>query len=298
MKLVSGSSNPKLAANLAAGLGIESITVEISTFANKEKRVWIKDQIQGENIILVQSLSAPTDEHIMEFLLMVDALERLGARHINAIIPWMGYSFQDKIFREGEPIAAKVVSDLISNSYTKRVFLLDLHNTSVPGFFSIPSKNLSALELFATFAKENIGTENTVIASPDFGGLKRARQFANLLKLDLVNIDKQRDLATGEVTANSIQGGSVQDKTVVLFDDAILSGSTVVEAGRILKANGATAVHFLATHGVFTPGATDRMMSEHLDTVVISNSIHHDNLPSKITVLDAAPLFAQALKAW
>lgn len=298
MKLLSGSSNPILAQNIAQQLNLETINAEISTFANKEKRVWIKDQIQGENIILVQSLSVPTDEHIMEFLLMADALERLGARHVNAIIPWMGYSFQDKVFREGEPIAAKVVADLISNSYTKRVFLLDLHNTSVPGFFSIPSKNLSALELFASYVKEKVGVENTIVASPDFGGLKRSRQFADLLGLELVNIDKQRDLSSGQVTAQSVQGGSVTGKNVVVFDDAILSGSTVVEVGKILKAQGAASVHFLSTHAVFTPGATEKLLSDAIDSVVVTNSIHHENLPPKITVLDAAPLFAEALKAW
>src|SRR5690606_38305320 len=113
-------------------------------FPNGEKRVWIKDKVRGENITIVQSFSEPTDEHIMEFLLLTDALERMGARHINVVIPWLGYSLQDKVFREGEAIAAKVVANLISHAYVKRVFLLDVHNTSIPGFFSVPTHHLTA----------------------------------------------------------------------------------------------------------------------------------------------------------
>ena len=234
----------------------------------------------------------------MEFLLISDALQRLGARHVNAIIPWMGYSLQDKVFRPGEPIAAKVVANLVSTSYIKRAFLLELHNSSVPGFFSIPTKNLSALSLFADYARNHFDLSGCVVASPDFGGLKRARMFADMLNTDLVNIDKHRDLQTGKVTASSIQGGSVQGKVVLLFDDAILSGGTVLEAGKLLQAQGAKEVHFLATHPVFTPESIENITHESITSVVVTNTIVHENLPKKITVLDAAPLFAEALSPW
>jgi ribose-phosphate pyrophosphokinase len=297
MKIISGSSNQQFAKSLGQYLDIAFIPIELSSFANGEKRVWIKESIQGENIILVQSFSAPTDEHIMEFLLITDALERLGARHINAVIPWMGYSFQDKVFRDGEPIAAKVVADLVSNSYTKRAFLLDLHNSSVPGFFSIPTKNLTAMDMFVDYAKTNF-ENNVIVASPDFGGLKRSRQFADKLKVDLVNVDKHRDLSSGTVTAQSIQGGSVTGKTVLIFDDAILSGGTVVEVAKLLKQEGAAATHFFSTHAVFTPGAIEKMQDPAINSVIVTNSIAHQSLPEKIKIIDAAPLFAHTLKAW
>lgn len=210
----------------------------------------------------------------------------------------MGYSLQDKVFRTGEPIAAKVVADLVSNSYVKRALLLDIHNSSVPGFFSIPTQNVSATQLFANYVKENINSESLVVASPDFGGLKRARVFANTLDVDLVNIDKHRDLTTGAVTAQSLQGGSVAGKTVVVFDDSILSGGTVLETSKLLKENGAVAVHFLATHAVLTEGAIEKLEHESIDSVVVTNTIEHHSLPQKTVVLDAAPLFANALKAW
>lgn len=247
MKLISGSANPLLGKKLADTLGIEQIDVEISRFSNGEKRVWIKGngKIRGQNIILVQSFTQPVDEHIMEFLLLVDALERLGARHVNAIIPWLGYSIQDKVFREGEPLSAKVVADLISNSYIKRTFLLDLHNSSIPGFFSRPTHHLSAINLFAEYARQKFNLSDVVVTSPDFGGLKRARQFAQILDVPLSNIDKNRDLKTGEVTAIGLHG-DVEGKQVLVFDDFINSGSTVIETDRILKENGAQSVHFFA----------------------------------------------------
>ena len=297
MKVISGSSNQVLAASLAKQLELDLIPVEISSFANGEKRVHITEPTHGENIVLVQSFSQPTDENIMEFLLLADALERQGARHVNLVLPWMGYSLQDKVFRPGEPIAAKVVANLISQAYVKRVFLMDLHNTSTPGFLSVPSHHLTAQTLFETYLRENFSPPESVIASPDFGGLKRARVFATALGLDLVNIDKHRDLSTGEVSVKSLHG-EVAGKDVFLLDDVIMSGSTAVEAARVIKEQGARSVHFFATHGVFVPGALEKLAGPELDSIVITNSIAHTDLPSKIKVLDCAPIFAEAIRTW
>lgn len=297
MKLIAGSSNVVLAEHIGQQLGLVLSEVELSTFPNGEKRVWIKDAIQGHNVFLVQSFSEPTDEHIMEFLLLSDALERLGARHINLVLPWMGYSLQDKVFRTGEPIAAKVVANLVSNAYIKRVFLLDLHNSSTPGFFSIPTQHLSALDLFVEYARQTFDLSSFVVASPDFGGLKRARVFAEKLELDLVNIDKHRNLQTGEVTAMGING-EVAGKSIIVFDDTINGGSTVTRSAEILKQNGAQAVHFFATHGPLVKSAFEMIENSPVDSVVISNSIAHDQLTSKFKVIDVAPLFATELKAW
>jgi len=297
MKVISGSSNQPLAASIASLLGCELPQVEISTFANGEKRVWIKEPVKGENVILVQSFSHPTDEYIMEFLLLADALERMGTRHINLVLPWMGYSLQDKVFRDGESIAAKVVADLISNVYIKRVFVLDLHNSSTPGFFSIPTQHLSALDLFAKHITDNFDIKNSVVVSPDFGGLKRARMLAEKLDIDLVKIDKLRNLTTGEVSSLSVSG-DIKNKTAIIFDDVINSGSTVVSAAEILKAHGAASVHFLSTHGPLVPTAYERMENSQVDSVVVTNSILQPQSDSKLKVLDVAPLFAEELQTW
>ncbi len=297
MKLIAGSSNLPFAHSLATALGLSVGETQITQFANGERRVWVKESVKGENVILVQSFSDPTDEHIMEFLLLSDALERLGVRHINLVVPWMGYSLQDKVFREGEPIAAKVVANLVSNAYVKRAFMLDLHNSSTPGFFSIPAHHLSAMELFAQYVRDTFDLKNCIVASPDFGGLKRARVFAEKLNLDLVNIDKHRNLSTGEVTAMGVSG-DVKDKQVIIFDDLINGGSTVHSCAEILKKNGATHVHFFATHGPLVSTAHTILAQSAADSIVVTNSIYQPNPNPKMVVLDAAPLFADALRTW
>lgn len=297
MKVISGASNQPLAQNIADHLQLPLASLELSTFANAEKRVHITEDLHGENVILVQSFSYPTDEHIMEFLLIADALERMGVRHINLVMPWMGYSLQDKAFRKGEPIAAKVVANLVSQAYIKRVFLLDLHNTSTPGFFSIPSHHLSAQSLFEDYVKSNFDLNQAVIASPDFGGIKRARVFADALGLDLVNIDKHRDLKTGEVTIQELHG-TVEGRDVFLLDDVILSGNTAIEAAEVIKSRGAKSVHFLATHKVGVPGATQKLQDSDLDSIVITNSIQNHQLLEKFKVINCTPIFTQALRPW
>ncbi len=298
MKLISGSSNHPLADKIAQQLKVETVKADISRFNNGEKRVWIQGNLRGENVILVQSFSVPTDEHIMEFLLLTDALERMGVRHVNLVLPWMGYSRQDKVFRDGEPIAAKVVANLVSNSYVKRAFLLDLHNSSTTGFFSIPTEHLSAMELFAESAKDRFGSEDLIVASPDFGGLKRAHQFAQLLGTEVVNIDKHRDLHSGEVTARDMSGQDVTGKIAILFDDCLFSGGTAIEAGRLLREKGASEVHFFSTHGLFTGDALKDLEASSLDSVTVSNSVHHTQLPEKIRVVDTSTLFANSLTDW
>jgi ribose-phosphate pyrophosphokinase len=295
MKLVAGSSNLSFAQNLGQALGLELTVADLTQFGNGEKRVWIKEPIKGENVILVQSFQSDTD--IMEFLLLADALERMGARHINAVIPWLAYSRQDKVFREGEPIAAKVIANLVSNAYIKRAFLLDLHNSSITGFFSIPTQHISALDLFVEYVKQTFDLKEFVVASPDFGGLKRARVFADKLRLPLVNIDKHRDLHTGKAQAMGISG-DVAGKSVLLFDDMIDSGGTVVTTAEILKENGANQVHFLATHGPLVASAFAKLENARVDSVIVTDSIFPQGKSSKVNVISVAPLFAEAIKAW
>ncbi len=297
MKLIAGSSNIPFAEELGEKLGIPLVATQLSTFANGERRVRITERLAGEDVVLVQSFSEPVDTHIIEFLLLVDAAERLGARNIHVLIPWMGYSLQDKVFLPGEPIAAKVIANLVAASAIRRVYLLDLHSNSIPGFFSTPTVHISALELFAAHVKARFDMSQVIVASPDFGGLKRARQFAESLSVPLVNIDKHRDLETGEVTAVNVHG-TVAGKIVVLFDDVILSGGTVKEASELLKKHGASETHFYATHGLFTQNAATLLSTSDIDSIVITNSFHHTELPKKVSVLDVTAAFVTELEDW
>jgi len=298
MKLLAGSSNQPLAQAIANHFSIPLVATELTTFSNGERRVWINDTLSGEDVIVIQSLSNPTDANVIELLLLCDAVERLGARDLHLVVPWLGYSLQDKVFRQGEPIAVKVIANLLSNAYARRVYLLDVHNTSIPGFFSVPTLHLSAIDIFAQYVRDQVAHENLIVASPDFGGLKRARQFANLLELELVNIDKERNLETGTIES-TILHGDVKGKTVLVFDDTIQSGGTVVEAAESLKSQGAHQVFFFATHGPMVESAFKKIAQSAVDRVIVTNSVeHHAIQVAKITTLDVSPVFTEALKKW
>lgn len=295
MKIISGASNLPFATSLAKFLKQDLIVPEITTFANGERRVLIDEPIKNQHIILVQSFTQPVDTHIIEYLLLADAIDRLGAKEITAVIPWLGYSMQDKVFRDGEPLAAKVIANAISQTFTHQIFLFDLHNSSIPGFFSKPTYLLNGTKFFAQYIRQNFDLKKSVVASPDFGGLKRARQFASLLDVPLINIDKHRDLSTGKVTAVGLHG-EAKNKTVLLYDDVILSGGTALETAKLLKAEGAKHVHFLASHGQFVGAAMENLADPALDSIVVTNSCQYqDTLLPKITQLDVAELFGQEL---
>lgn len=294
MKLLSGSSNLPLAQSIAKNMKLAMLERSITRFSNGEIRVHITDPIQNEDVILVQSHSDPTDSMIIETLLLIDALERGGAHSISLIIPWLGYSLQDKVFRDGEPIASRVVASLLTSPIMKRVYLLDLHNASIQGFFDIPTTLLNARSLFTEYAKNNIDMSKAVVASPDFGGLKKAAKFAEELGVDMVTMGKKRDLETGEITMTHLEGDPT-GKIVLLFDDVIMSGGTAAEAAKQLKEQGATQVYFFATHGVFVGDALEKLQQSDIDHLVITNSINHETLPSEVIVLDSSSLFCERM---
>ncbi|MBU0978846.1 MAG: ribose-phosphate pyrophosphokinase [Patescibacteria group bacterium] len=297
MRLIAGSSNPQLATEVATALGVSLVKIASNIFANGERRVKVKDDVRGQDVVILQSFSSPADQQIIEFLLLTDALERMGAKSVEAVIPWMGYSLQDKVFSPGEPISAKVVADLVSNSFVRRVVLIDLHNTSIPAFFSVPTTHISAEQLMLEYVKDHLNHKQTVVVSPDFGGLKRSRQFAKQLDVELLNINKHRDLQTGKVTEVSLQG-DVKGKQVILYDDIIVGGSTAVETAKLLHAEGAKQIYFLATHGLFAGGALDKIKSAPIEKVVITNTIYHQTLPHNVETISIAKLIADEVEFW
>jgi ribose-phosphate pyrophosphokinase len=297
MILLSGSSHSTFAQALAKQANLKFGLVEHSTFLNGDRRVWITSQIKDEDVVIVQSLSTPVDSHLVEYALLVDAAERLGAASITAVIPWMGYSLQDKVFRPGEPIAARVVADILSNRAVRRVILLDLHNNSVAGFFSVPTTVLSSVDSFADDIKKKYGKEDCVMVSPDFGGLKRANMVAEKLKFDIAHIDKRRNVTTGEVHAKYV-GEDVKGKTCIVIDDVINSGSTIIEGAQELKNHGAKKVIFYATHALLAGKATELLQASTVDEVVVGDtvSIPKEKLFQKLRQISMIPLFADAIK--
>lgn len=298
MILLSGSSNLPLAQKIAAAMGTTLGEVECSTFANGERRVYVKANVKGQSVAVIQSFSAPADSHIIEFALINDALYRQGAKHVFAVIPWLGYSLQDKVHRPGEPIAAKVIASMLSSQSIYRFLLMDLHNPSEPGFFDVPCSVLTSHSLFAEDIKK-LG-ENVVLVSSDFGGLKTVGKFAaQHLRLPIANIDKSRDLATGVVTAHSVMG-DVKGKICVILDDMINGGGTAVEAAKILKEQGASEVKIYATHAIFAGDAITKLQASELSEVVVSDTIDTSaiqNFP-KLRVISIASVIADELKEW
>lgn len=298
MILLAGSSHSAFAKALASSAQVSFGDCEVSTFPNGEKRVWITTSVTNQDVVIVQSLSNPVDSHIMELSLLADAAERAGARSITAIIPWMGYSLQDKVFRAGEPIAARVVANMVSASGVKRIILMDLHNNSVAGFFSVPTTVLSSLDTFLADVHAHIHLKNAIVISPDFGGLKRAAVFAERLGVELANIDKMRDLQTGKVIAH-FAGGDITGKVCIVTDDCINTGSTIVEVAHVLKKHGASNVVFYATHALLAGKASALLQESEVDEVVVSDTIAIP--PSrqfkKLRIISVVDVFALALKS-
>lgn len=291
MILLSGQSNPQLAKEVASTLQVELGDVEFGQFPNGEQRVRVLTPVVDQNVVIFQSFHNPVDANLMQLLLLIDAADRAGARKISVVIPWMGYSLQDKVFQTGEPLSAKVVANLISNQRVNRVFLLDLHNTSIVGFFSVPTRMISAHDLFVEYAQEHF--PGAIIVSPDFGGLKRARAFADALNAPLATIDKTRDYTTGKVTMHSVGGADFGGKICLLYDDIISTGGTVMAGAEFLKKAGATEVHMIATHGLFAGDALANLTNSAIDSVIVTNSIVSPT-HSKVKVISAAsPISAE-----
>jgi len=297
MFLIAGSSLPKLGASLARALGAKLAPASFGLFPNGEQRVQIKENLAGESVVILQSLVQPVDQRLVETLLLADAAERLGARSIYLLMPWLGYSLQDKVFQPGEPIASKVVAAMLSTGRFERIFLLDLHNASEVGFFSLPTEQLNFLPEFARYCQTNFELTQAVVVSPDFGGLKRARELADLLGTTLANCDKNRNRQSGEVKIMDLHG-SVQGLDAIVFDDVIATGGTAGEIAKTLKSNGAKSVHWLATHGLFVGQAFEQLKNSQIDSIVISNSIEHKILPARTSVIDLTDILTKTLKPW
>lgn len=298
MVILSGQANQELVNRLAPKMGAVRGEVDLQKFPNGEKRVRILTPLQRKEVIIVQSLSNPVDEHFVELLLLIDAAERAGAHSTVVVIPWLGYSLQDKTFLEGMPISARVIADSISNQHVQSVVLADLHNPSVAGFFSVPTRVLDTFPLFAKHIQENID-EDFVVVAPDFGGLKRAHSYAEKLNAPLAHIEKTRNLETGEVTIHSITGANIAGKACVVIDDVVNSGSTVVEVAEALQKAGAKSSHFYVTHFLYVPGSMEKLVASPLNSIVITDSISPSGgSPSspKTTILSLVDLITKELQ--
>ncbi|MEH2479187.1 ribose-phosphate pyrophosphokinase [Nitrobacteraceae bacterium AZCC 2146] len=296
IKLVAGNSNPALAQEIASWLQLSLTKASVRRFADMEIFVEIQENVRGSDVFIIQSTSFPTNDHLMELLIITDALRRASARRITAVIPYFGYARQDRKAGPRTPISAKLVANLITHAGADRVMTLDLHAGQIQGFFDIPTDNLYASPVMVRDIKEKFDLANVMVVSPDVGGVVRARGLAKRINAPLAIIDKRRERAGESEVMNVI--GDVAGYTCILVDDIVDSGGTLVNAADALLANGAKDVYAYITHGVLSGGAAARITGSKLKELVITDSIQPTEAVNKspnIRVLSIASLIAEAI---
>lgn len=296
-KIFAGSSNPALAKLVSQKSKIPQGEIKLGKFSDSEIDVWVKSDVNNSNVFIVQSNSTPVNDHIVELALIADALRRSGAHKITAVIPYFGYSRKEKQSRVGEPISAKVVADLITESGINKVICLDLHADAIVGFFNVPVIYLSALETLAQRVKKEKYSSPVVVA-PDVGGVKRARNFATYLNAPLAVIEKHRSTESRDkIEVLSITGELIGD-TAIIVDDIISTGGTIVESAHALKEKGVKKIIVCAIHGVFAGDAIKNIEKSPIDKMYATDSIANSSLlanSKKIESVSIAEVIAKCL---
>jgi ribose-phosphate pyrophosphokinase len=296
IRIFSGNANPELSQKICSHLGVPLGKAHVSTFSDGETRVEIDENVRGMDVFIIQSTCPPVNLTCMELLIMIDAMKRASADRITAVIPYYGYARQDRKVAPRAPISAKLLADLITTAGANRVLSMDLHAGQIQGFFNIPVDNLFATPILLDYFKERY-TENTVIVSPDTGGVERARAFAKRLGASLAIIDKRRDGPNEAQVMNII--GNVEGKQVIILDDMIDTAGTVVQGCNALKEAGALEVAVCCTHPVLSGPAIERIVSSSLKEVVVTDTIPlHEQAKAcgRIRVLSVARLLSEAVR--
>lgn len=294
--IFSGNSNPSLAFQVATLLRRSLGKVELIRFADSECRVRVEEEVEGKDVFIIQSLSNPVDEHLMEFLLLGDAVKRGEARKIIAVLPYHGYARQDRIHRPGECLSAQVVAKLIEAVGFDKLVTFELHNEAILGFFKIPVVHLSGLSVFRPLVEEI--KNDVVVVTPDAGALKRSQKFSEGLDLPLALIEKKRDLNQPHKILSMRVVGDVKDKIAIVVDDVIVTGGTLVNAAYLLKEKGAKQVIAAATHADFVGGADKILQDSPVDKIWVTDTIvipEEKRFP-KLRILSSAALLAAALE--
>ena len=296
LKIFSGNSNKQLAAQIADYLHRPLGKIDVGPFPNSETRVEILESIRGQNVFVIQATSHPANENLMELLVMIDAFKRASAASVNVVMPFYGYSKQDKKKTGREPISAKLVATLLETAGADRLITVELHSGQIQGFFNIPVDDLSTDQIMADYFRQK-KLEKLVVVSPDVGGTKRARDAANKLGAELAVIDKHRSHYSNAKAMAVI--GEVEGKNCLIFDDFVDTAGSVVEAVTALKSSGAKDIYLFFTHPVLTqPPAIDRLKSLDLKEIVTTDTIQlpADKKLQNVTVLSIASLLGETIR--
>ena len=297
LKLFTGNANPALARAVADHLGIALGKAEVGQFSDGEVNVEIGENVRGSDCFVVQPTCAPANTHLMELLIMIDALRRSSARRITAVIPYYGYARQDRKVRPRLPISAKLVADLISVAATDRLLCIDLHAGQIQGFFNIPVDNLYATPVLLEAITSRYGTQPQTIVSPDAGGVERSRAYAKRLDATLAIVDKRREAANVAEVMNII--GDVQGRTCVVVDDIVDTAGTLTEAARALKDAGASVISAAITHPVLSGPAIKRINESPIEELVVTDTVplrEDARSCEKLRVVSIASLLSEAIR--
>ena len=290
MKLLTGNSNKTLSKNIAKYLKSKLVNSSIRKFADGEIYIEINENIRGNSIFIIQSISSPANDSLMELLLCIDALKRSSAKNITAVIPYFGYARQDRKVVPRTSISAKLVSNLITKAGADRIVTVDLHAGQIQGFFDIPVDNLFATPIFARHVRKKIKSKKIICVAPDVGGTERARALGKLLNAELAIVDKRRPKPGQSQVMNVI--GDVKNKTCILVDDIIDSGGTIVNAAAALKKRGAKEVFVYITHGVLSGDAVKKIQKSAIKKLVITDTINNGEKTKNIKNIEVLPISA------
>lgn len=294
LKVFTLNSNPSLAHEVTKQIGVEMGKSSVKRFSDGEIQVNIEESIRGCDVFLMQSTSEPANEHLMELLIMIDAMKRASAETINVVIPYYGYARQDRKARSREPITSKLIANLLETAGATRVLTIDLHATQIQGFFDIPVDQLLAEPILSKHFQDK-GIEDTVIVSPDHGGVVRARKMADRLKAPIAIIDKRRPKPNVSEVMNIV--GNVEGKTAIIVDDIIDTAGTMTLAADALLEAGAKDVYACSTHPVLSGPAIERIQNSNIKELAVTNTIvlPEEKMIDKVTQLSLAPLIAEAI---
>ncbi len=295
--LFSGSSNVPLTKSIADLLHVPLGKIDLTRFADGEIRPWVQEDVRDKSVFVLQTFAGDMDKYIMELCLIGDAIRRSAPKTMVAVIPYLGYSRQDKQHRVGEPVSARVIAKFLEVSKFREVIILDLHNDAIVGFFQIPVLHSSALNILS-HEVEHLHLPDPVVVAPDVGGVKRARNLAYALDVPMVVMEKKRFLDRHDTSEAFQIIGDVKGKSVVIIDDVISTGGTIINGASSLKEAGASSVTVLATHAVCAGNAFERLSRSPIDRMVITDSIDWSGkeLPSFVSVSSVAPILADAIR--
>ncbi|MCR2043889.1 ribose-phosphate pyrophosphokinase [Anaerosalibacter massiliensis] len=294
IKVFSGNANKTLAEKICKELGVPLGDCEVGTFSDGEISANINETVRGYDVFLIQPTCPPVNNNLMETLILMDGFKRASAGRINAVIPYYGYARQDRKTKAREPITAKLIADLLTTAGADRVLSMDLHAGQIQGYFNIPVDHLLGVPILADYFRGVVNRE-TVVVSPDLGGVTRARNFANLLDLPIAIIEKRRPKANVSEVMNVI--GDIEGKDVIIVDDIIDTAGTITKAAKVLKNFGALDVYACATHPILSGPAVERIENSEIEKFIVTDTVplSEEKLIDKIEVVSVASIFAEAI---